>query len=209
MTLHRNAKTTPTSRLELVRGVLFDEWAPDAVAEGYGAHGYEMGAPVPRRGCGRAGGPIVPAAADSACHAGRPGSRSSGSSVSNTGCRSGPWPAPCGCPARRAGPGCGSTDSQACRPSRSSATSGRTLAICSTWTSSRWGAFGVWAIGFMGIPGRLHRGRAGSTCMWRWTTIRGWPTSSSWATRRGPPVPPSGTEPSLGTRLGRSLSIAS
>ncbi len=36
MTLHRNAKTTPTSRLELVRRVLFDKWAHDAVAEGYG-----------------------------------------------------------------------------------------------------------------------------------------------------------------------------
>ena len=36
MTLHRNAKTTPTSRLELLRRVLFDEWAPGTVAEGYG-----------------------------------------------------------------------------------------------------------------------------------------------------------------------------
>ena len=60
-----------------------------------------------------------------------------------------------------------------------------------------------------GIPGRLHRGRAGIPCRWRWTTIPGSPTSRSWATRRGPPVPPSWTEPSLGARRGRSTSIAS
>ena len=76
MKLHRNGKTTPISRLELVRRVLFDEWAHDAVAEDYGVSARtvaKMAAPVPPRGCSRAGGPIVPAAADSACHPGAPG----------------------------------------------------------------------------------------------------------------------------------------
>ena len=36
MKLHRNAKTTPTSRLELVRRTVDDGWRYQAVAEGYG-----------------------------------------------------------------------------------------------------------------------------------------------------------------------------
>ena len=36
MKLHRNAKTTPTSRLELVRRAVYDGWRYQAVAEGYG-----------------------------------------------------------------------------------------------------------------------------------------------------------------------------
>ena len=36
MKLHRNAKTTPISRLALVRRVQFDGWSYQAVAEGYG-----------------------------------------------------------------------------------------------------------------------------------------------------------------------------
>jgi transposase InsO family protein len=36
MKLHRNAKTTPISRLALVRRVQFDRWSYQAVAEGYG-----------------------------------------------------------------------------------------------------------------------------------------------------------------------------
>lgn len=36
MKLHRNAKTTPRSRLALVRRVLHDRWRYDAVAAGYG-----------------------------------------------------------------------------------------------------------------------------------------------------------------------------
>ena len=36
MKLHRNAKTTPTSRLALVRRAMYDGWRYQAVAEGYG-----------------------------------------------------------------------------------------------------------------------------------------------------------------------------
>lgn len=36
MKLHRNAKTTPISRLAMVRRVQFDKWSYQAVAEGYG-----------------------------------------------------------------------------------------------------------------------------------------------------------------------------
>ena len=36
MKLHRNAKTTPTSRLELVRRTVDDGWRYQAVADGYG-----------------------------------------------------------------------------------------------------------------------------------------------------------------------------
>ncbi len=36
MKLHRNAKTTPVSRLALVRRVLHDRWSYQAVADGYG-----------------------------------------------------------------------------------------------------------------------------------------------------------------------------
>ena len=36
MKLHRNAKTTPTSRLELVRRTVDDVWRYQAVADGYG-----------------------------------------------------------------------------------------------------------------------------------------------------------------------------
>ena len=36
MKLRRNAKTTPTSRLELVRRTVDDGWRYQAVAEGYG-----------------------------------------------------------------------------------------------------------------------------------------------------------------------------
>ena len=36
MKLHRNAKTTPTSRLELVRRAVYDGWRYQAVAAGYG-----------------------------------------------------------------------------------------------------------------------------------------------------------------------------
>ena len=36
MKLHRNAKTTPTSRLALVRRAVYDGWRYQAVAEGYG-----------------------------------------------------------------------------------------------------------------------------------------------------------------------------
>ena len=53
MKLHRNGKTTPISRLEPVRRVLFDEWAHDAVAEGCGVSARtvaKMAAPVPPRG---------------------------------------------------------------------------------------------------------------------------------------------------------------
>ena len=50
MKLHRNAKTTPTSRLELVRRTVDDGWRYQAVADGYGVSvrdGGQMGPAVP------------------------------------------------------------------------------------------------------------------------------------------------------------------
>ena len=56
MKLHRNVKTTPTSRLELVRRAMYDGWRYQAVAEGYGVSARTVAKWVQRcRQCGAAG----------------------------------------------------------------------------------------------------------------------------------------------------------
>ena len=58
MKLHRNAKTTPTSRLELVRRTVDDGWRYQAVAEGLRRErpdGGQMGPAVPAARSGRPG----------------------------------------------------------------------------------------------------------------------------------------------------------
>ena len=75
MKLHRNAKTTPTSRLELVRRTVDDGWRYQAVAEGYGVRpdGGQMGPAVPAARSGRPGGRVIQAPADAAHHLASPG----------------------------------------------------------------------------------------------------------------------------------------
>ena len=76
MKLHRNAKTTPTSRLELVRRTVDDGWRYQAVAEGYGVSVRTVAKWVQRfRQLGAAGleGRVIQAPADAAHHLASPG----------------------------------------------------------------------------------------------------------------------------------------
>ena len=75
MKLHRNAKTTPTSRLELVLRTVDDGWRYQAVAEGYGVSVRTVAKWVQRfRQLGAAGlEEVIQAPADAAHHLASPG----------------------------------------------------------------------------------------------------------------------------------------
>ena len=89
-----------------------------------------------------------------------------------------------------------------------SATSGRRPAISSTSTSSPWAASAVSGIGFTAIVGGHARASAGSTCTSRSMITVASPTSRSWPTSSAPPAPRFSSAPWPGLPRAASPSAA-
>ena len=192
MKLHRNAKSTPASRLAMVRRVLVDGWPYAAVAEGFAVSVRTVAKWVRRFRAGRhrcAGG--RPVAAQRARRAKR--ARNSVDLIRAL--REAAWapgvgdqPRPPGAAVdgerlaatARVGPAAGRPAAPGAalrmgRPRRSAASghqAARALSI-------------RWVIGSTGIAGSPRRGRAGSTCTSPSTTTAGSPMWKSWARQDG------------------------